>query len=279
MSKYLELFLGEVGDLTEKTKLENKPYVAYSTKLGKVTYTVVPAKDPVVEGPADNEIWYTTTDGNVANFNIPSPESGYPGAIYTILSNEYVNGRGVIACKEKITIMPGEVYLLTSHFGETAGKLISSITLPECCQEFEMAACAGLMSLNSINIPNGTTKIGDYAFCDCYSLTSIAIPNSVTSVGDWAFSGCEGLTSATIGNSVTSIGEHAFIGCSGLTSITIPNSVTTIGRSAFAHCSSLTSITYEGTTEQWNTITKGEDWNFNTPATHVQCTDGQVPLQ
>ena len=42
MSKYLELFKGEVGDLTEKTKLENKPYVAYSTKEGKVVYTVVP---------------------------------------------------------------------------------------------------------------------------------------------------------------------------------------------------------------------------------------------
>ena len=45
MSKYLELFLGEVGDLTEKTKLENKPYVAYSSKLGKVVYTVVPKND------------------------------------------------------------------------------------------------------------------------------------------------------------------------------------------------------------------------------------------
>ena len=45
MGKYLELFRGEVGDLTEKTKLENKPYVAYSTKLGKVMYTIVPAKE------------------------------------------------------------------------------------------------------------------------------------------------------------------------------------------------------------------------------------------
>ena len=47
MGKYLELFRGEVGDLTEKTKLENKPYVAYSTKLGKVTYTVVPKEEPI----------------------------------------------------------------------------------------------------------------------------------------------------------------------------------------------------------------------------------------
>ena len=49
MGKYLELFRGEVGDLTEKTKLENKPYVAYSTKEGRVVYTVVPVKEEETE--------------------------------------------------------------------------------------------------------------------------------------------------------------------------------------------------------------------------------------
>jgi hypothetical protein len=46
----------------------------------------------------------------------------------------------------------------------------------------------------------------------------------------------------------------------------------------FNGCSDLNSITYEGTQEQWNTITKGSDWNYSAPATYVQCTDGQVTL-
>ena len=94
---------------------------------------------------------------------------------------------------------------------------------------------------NSV-IPNGITRIGDYAFSGCSGLTSISIPNSVTSIGGSAFDGCSGLTSITIPNSVTSIGGSAFSGCSGLTSITIPNSMTSIGYYAFWGCSGLTSI-------------------------------------
>ena len=97
--------------------------------------------------------------------------------------------------------------------------------------------------ITSINISNGITNIGDYAFAYCSSLTSVTIPNSVTTIGISAFYNCSGLTSITIPNSVTSIGKNAFCVCTGLTSIEIPNSVTTIGQSAFAYCSSLTSVT------------------------------------
>ena len=78
-------------------------------------------------------------------------------------------------------------------------------------------------------------------------------------------------------NSVTYIGNTAFIGSS-LTSITIGESVTSIGGYAFAGCETLTSITYEGTQEQWNAISKGDDWNINVPATVVNCTDGDVEI-
>ena len=80
----------------------------------------------------------------------------------------------------------------------------------------------GQLLQGDIVIPDGTEKIGDYAFYNCSGLTSVTIGNGVTSIGGWAFSGCSGLTSVTIGNGVTSIGSHAFSGCSNLTSITIP---------------------------------------------------------
>lgn len=121
-------------------------------------------------------------------------------------------------------------------------------------------------------------SIGNYAFYCCSSLTSVTIPNSVTSIGHSAFNGCSSLTNITIPNSVTSIGNSAFRSCSNLTSITIPNSVTSIGEYAFYNCNSLTSITFNGTTSQWNVITKGDDWNRNVPATHVHCLDGDVAL-
>lgn len=39
-------------------------------------------------------------------------------------------------------------------------------------------------------VPEGETKIGDYAFSGCSGLTSIEIPNSVTGIGRWAFFCC-----------------------------------------------------------------------------------------
>ncbi len=98
-------------------------------------------------------------------------------------------------------------------------------------------------SIKTLNISDGVTSIGNYAFYNCSALTSVTIPNSVTSIGKSAFADCSSLTSVTIGNSVTSIGDYAFEGCSGLTSMTIPNSVTSIGDWAFDGCSGLTSIT------------------------------------
>ena len=77
---------------------------------------------------------------------------------------------------------------------------------------------------------------------------------------------------------VTSIGEYAFRYCESLTSIVIPESVTSIGEYAFYECLSLTDITFQGTMAQWNEIILREDWNNNTPAKVVHCTDGDVEI-
>ena len=52
--------------------------------------------------------------------------------------------------------------------------------------------------------------------------------------------------------------------------------VTSIGRSAFFGCSSLTSITFGGTMAQWNAMSKGSDWNSDTGAYTITCTDGVI---
>ena len=120
-----------------------------------------------------------------------------------------------------------------------------------------------LRAISKINIPNGTTCIGDYAFTGCPNLTSITISDSVTTIGNSAFAGCTSLTSVKIPSGVTTIGNYAFAGCTSLASITIPDSVATIGNEAFGTCVSLAHIYYTGTEEQWNAITKNSGWNNN----------------
>ena len=104
------------------------------------------------------------------------------------------------------------------------------------------------ISVNSVEIQNSVTTIGNSAFNRCSGLTSVTIPNGVTTIGNSAFNRCSGLTSVAIPDSVTSIGNYAFNGCSGLTSINIPDSVTSIGYSVFSNCSGLTSVTIQATT-------------------------------
>jgi hypothetical protein len=127
-------------------------------------------------------------------------------------------------------------------------------------------------------IRNDVRFIADKAFIECFSLTSVIIPNSVKSIGAGAFVDCYLLTSVSIPNSVTSIGEGAFADCESLPSITIPNSVTEIGGGAFYACKSLETIAFDGTMEQWHAIDKHYLWNYDTPATIIKCTDGEVEL-
>jgi hypothetical protein len=90
--------------------------------------------------------------------------------------------------------------------------------------------------ITDLVIPDGVTKIGDYAFGNCSRLESITIPNSVTSIGSFAFSRCNNLTSLEIPNSVTNIDMYAFSYCANLTSVTIPTSVKNVSKTAFKKC-------------------------------------------
>ncbi len=139
------------------------------------------------------------------------------------------------------------------NYDSSTGKLVISGTGPmynygfiyEQVQDGILGHCTAIFNdgyILDVEVDNGVTSIGDYAFYYCTDLTSITIPDSVTSIGDSAFSGCRSLTNIEIPNSVTSIGDLAFSDCRSLTNMKIPNSVTSIENSTFYFCYSLTSI-------------------------------------
>ena len=95
--------------------------------------------------------------------------------------------------------------------------------------------------VQTYNLGDAITAIGNYAFYNCGNATSLNIPDGVTTIGNNSFAGCSGVTSLVIPESVTSIGNDAFRECAGIETLTLPN-VTTIGNSAFVDCSNLTSL-------------------------------------
>lgn len=98
-------------------------------------------------------------------------------------------------------------------------------------------------SISRVVIPDSVTSIGSYAFCYCYSLESVSIPSSVTSISNSMFSYCYTLSSVSIPRSVTNLGTYAFYSCYSLPLISIPSDVTSIGDHAISACPSITSIT------------------------------------
>ena len=86
--------------------------------------------------------------------------------------------------------------------------------------------------MTHLNIPEGTTVIGNDLFRGFKSIFSATIPNSVTTIGDYAFYKLE-ISNVIIPNNVTTIGECAFSNAYALKSVTIGSSVTSIGSKAF----------------------------------------------
>ena len=123
-------------------------------------------------------------------------------------------------------------------------------------KDIEDNAFYNCVALQSINIPDGVTRIGADAFCFCDTLQSINIPDGVTSIEDNAFYRCSSLQSINIPDGVTYIEYSSFYKCTSLQSINIPNSVTSMGISAFHGCSSLQSIYISKNCPVYNQIRK-----------------------
>lgn len=86
--------------------------------------------------------------------------------------------------------------------------------------------------LKSIEIPNGITRIGDFAFCDCDKLEKLSLPDSVEHLGESAFDSC-GIENIKLSKKLKTIPPGCFA-YNFLNEIDIPSSVKEIGGWAFA---------------------------------------------
>lgn len=201
--------------------------------------------------PANNEIWYTSTDGKVI---LPNDANVFDA---NIISNSYENGKGIITFDDEITTIGDFAFRWCN---------LTSVTIPDGVVSIGNGVFANCTDLNEFKgkhasddgrcliangvlcafAPSGLTEytiddtviaIGGDSFVNCDKLESVTIGNSVARIGDYAFAYSDALVNVIIPDSVTMIGEAAFFLCQKLESVTIGNNVTTIGKAAFAFCS------------------------------------------
>ena len=112
------------------------------------------AKESIPKIP-NNEIWYTTSDGNAIVLSTTPSK---------LVSNTYVDGKGVM-------LFDGDVTNIFANQFKSATNL-SSIIIPNSVTSIGTSAFSG-SGLESVVIGEGVKYIDDYAFNNCYNLVEI----------------------------------------------------------------------------------------------------------
>lgn len=193
----------------------------------------------------------------------------------------------------------------------TLGKNVSAIGNAAF---FECARLIEVINKSSINVVKGNSTENGYVAADALNVKTSG-ESEVVKKGDFSFYNADGvnylvyytgketdvelpedydgnsyeiyrgmfyhnddITSVVISDGVTAVGEWAFDSCSSLTSVTIGAGVNRIDKGAFSDFTLLTVIEYNGTKEQWERITKDENWNNSSRGVTIKCTDGDITL-
>ena len=256
---------GKDGDSLFQSVTWDEEYAYFTLSDGTVIKIPLASDSEAEEGdlPPANEIWYTSTDGEVVTPFWEIDEEGNSVFNANIISNTYENGKGVITFDSDVTSIGYGAFAMRTN--------LKSIIIPNSVTVIGDSALAYNETLTSVILPESLTCIGKEMFSNCSNLENVVIPNSVTEIGGGAFAGCKslaefrgkfassdgrcliidgvlnffapaGLTEYTIPEGVTIIEDDVFHGCSNLTNIAIPDSVTSIGGEAFRDCTSLTSV-------------------------------------
>jgi len=215
-----------------------------------VKYGDVVEKTIYIEGEAEHEY-------DESGYCICGEAKAIPGLTLSLLSD-------------------GNSYAVTSYTGTAAELVIPSTYKGKPVKVIDYQAFAGCTSLVSVEIPDSIKNMSS-PFYNCTSLQNISVSsenqfykdvngNLYTKDGKTLVQYALGKTATafTIPSGVENVAFCAFSWCSSLTSIDIPDSVTNIGEYALSCCESLASIKYGGSKSQWNAISKGANWDYNT---------------
>lgn len=123
---------------------------------------------------------------------------------------------------------------------------INSVILPEGLMRIGDYSFRGT-NIRRIYIPSTVTTISQYAFISTpLQYLTFAKNSQIESIGQFAFAGCSSLQSIDFGENtkLSSIDNAAFYNCKALRDVVVPNTVTSMGYSIFQDCSSLKSLLF-----------------------------------
>ena len=177
------------------------------------------------------------TIGNVAFGFTNIKELTIPGNVETV-------GRWIVEGCSSLTSLTIEEGVKTLSESSFYGAAVKTIKIPSTITEIPVR-CFEASAIESIELHNGITSIGDAAFMNCSNLTALTIPGSVTHIGQWILQiGDRDSSNNWIPNPNTSITVTIEEGATGLSSeafwgapistISIPSTIKEIPAYCFA---------------------------------------------
>lgn len=166
---------------------------------------------------SDNEILYTTTDGNAVT--LPSSLS----STVTNIAPKDNGGIGVLRSTSDWSSIPSYSFDIYENPGAI---ILETVIIPDKVKTIGIASFRGCSNLKNVDFGNGVETIAEQAFSSC-GLTTLNIPDNVSRIMANAFSHNNELTTVRIPGSLESnaIGSNPFNSCMSLRSFTGDNPI------------------------------------------------------
>ena len=253
------------------------PYGSYAESYARESYYLTynnNYREAEIQYPAQRPVYLNASNAGSYYYNVQDDE--------TAIIVRYTGN-------EEIARIPGEINgIKVTAIGDGAfdsNERIRSASIPDGITNVgnnPFSACSSLINIQvspnhpTLAVINGVLfRKADkclISYPGALEESTYAVPQGITKIGEYAFYGCNQLKTVSIPNSVLSIGKCAFQRCAGLKELTIPNSVTSIGAKAFAKCSIKLMITVDPDSYAANycvenqlpfTYPNANDWLFN----------------
>ncbi len=185
-------------------------------------------------------------------------------------------GSNVLAeCRAYSIILPDSLRSIGDRSFTQVYNIMGVLDLGEGLESVGEECFSNISNLSSLTLPSSLTSIGANAFRDCYVQT-VDIPEGWTKIPDNAFNCWTQLNTVIIPETVTEIGANAFLNCDSLSSLTMHDGITKIGAGAFSGCICLTDVTLPGALEDLgeNAFSGCGVCALTTPASWTKIPDG-----
>lgn len=161
---------------------------------------------------------------------------------------ETLTGKGVTAtADETTTALVNKVADITSGDDSVLRGLIqrdlTEIVIPEGTTKIGNFAFSNYPILKNIILSDTVNSIGSSAFYYDNNLKSITLSKNLIVIGDRAFRDCRSLTEINIISKIAKISDYAFQGCVSLEKINLPQTLSVISGTAFINCKKLQFVT------------------------------------